>query len=87
MEKEVWKYEIKIIDHQEIIIPFGAKILSFQLQHGVPYMWVLVEPIGEKIIRRFRLAGTGHIIEEGGLQYIGTIKMMDDKLIYHLFEY
>jgi len=87
MKKKVYKYEIGIVDHQEIEMPFGAEILTFQLQQGTPYIWVLLEPSIETIVRRFRLAGTGHIIEEGGLQYIGTVKMLDETIIYHLFEY
>ena len=87
VKKTIWKYQILIEDYQSIDMPFGAEILSFKLQDNVPTIWALVEPTGEMVERRFRLAGTGHHINEGGIKYIGTIKMMDDKIIYHLFEY
>ncbi|KKN90934.1 hypothetical protein LCGC14_0225180 [marine sediment metagenome] len=83
----IWKYSILLKDYQSIEMPFGAKILTFQLQYGVPTIWALVDPTLEKAERRFRLVGTGHDIIKTGLTYIGTIKMMDDKLVYHLFEF
>ena len=86
-EKKVWKYPLLLQDYQVVEMPFGAKILSFQLQNSVPTIWCLVEPTQEKVIRRFRMVGTGHKIEEGGLQYIGTIQITDINLIYHLFEF
>ena len=87
MVKKIWKYTIPIEDYHLIKMPFRTEILSFQLQNGVPTIWVLVDPTRELVSRRFRLAGTGHDIVEGGLKYIGTIKMAYDKQIYHLFEY
>ncbi|KKL56065.1 hypothetical protein LCGC14_2249180 [marine sediment metagenome] len=87
VEKVIWKYNIPVEGYYSIEMPFGAEILSFQLQYGLPTIWVLVEPTSEKVERRFRLVGTGHYIEESGLKYIGTIKMLNDKLVYHLFEY
>jgi len=85
--KVIWKYSLPVKEYHLIKMPFGAKILSFQLQYGNPTIWVLVEPTKEIVERRFKLVGTGHDIVEGGTTYIGTIKMLDDKLVYHLFEY
>ena len=87
VKKTIWKYTIPIKDYHSIEMPFGAEILSFQLQCGVPTIWVLMDTVGEITNRRFRLIGTGHDIVEAGLKYIGTIKMMEEILTYHLFEY
>lgn len=86
-KKVVCKYQIPIEDYHSIEMPFGAEILHFAKQYGVPTLWALVEPSRELIKRRFRLAETGYDIVEDGLKYIGTIKMLGDKFIYHLFEY
>ena len=88
MGKKVWKYTIPISDYHLISMPLGAEILSFQLQYNVPTLWALVDTSKGRIQeRRFKLVETGRNITERGLKYIGTIKMVDDKLIYHLFEY
>jgi len=83
---EVWKYNITITDGFIIRMPKDAHILHFNTQYGNPRIWVLVKPDNEKETRYFRLAGTGHPTNCSVKNYIGTIKMMDDGLIYHLFE-
>jgi len=85
--KKIWKYDIPIHDNFSFLMPSGAKILHFGLQYNLPWIWVLINPSKETTLRRFRLVGTGHTIKEEGLKYIGTIKMAQDRLIYHLFEY
>jgi len=89
MPLEVWKYPIDMKDFHLIDMPLGAQILCFQFQKEVPTIWALVNPSKdiEKVARRFRFAGTGHTIDETGLQYIGTIQMLNGNLVYHLFEY
>lgn len=83
---KVWKYNIPISDLFSIIMPKDAHILHFNTQYGNPRIWVLVNPDNKSETRYFRLAGTGHIINCSIKNHIGTIKMMDDGLIYHLFE-
>ena len=68
----------------------GAEILHFGVQNGGTNIWVLVDPdISEREIRRFRLAGTGHPIEPDPgwvTAYIGTVSLLEDILVLHLFE-
>ena len=83
----IWKFPIPITDHFEITMPEGSQVLSFQTQKGEPYIWVLVDPSQLPGSKKFRLAGTGHMIEEeGGYKYIGSTQMMGGDLIWHLFE-
>ncbi len=82
----IWKYELPIVDHPVIYMPRGAKVLSVQMQRGVPCIWaeVLSSMPGEE--RHFRLVGTGHEIR--GLErsrFIGTFQV-DAVLVFHLFE-
>lgn len=84
--KEVWKYNIPINDMFSLVMPKDARILYFNTQYGNPRIWVLVKPDNERKTRYFRLVGTGHLINSPIKNYIGTIKLMDDGLIYHLFE-
>ncbi len=85
--KRVYKYPVKIDDIQSIDLPQGAQILSVQVQDGNPYIWACVNPSEESEPRRFRLYGTGHIIEcENLLRFIGTFQLFGGRLVYHLFE-
>jgi 3-phenylpropionate/cinnamic acid dioxygenase small subunit len=85
----VLKYPIPLEDHFSLTLPRRAKILSFQTQHDQPQVWALVNPEESRIEdRQFRLAGTGHAIEEreDDLHYIGSCQMMGGALVWHLFE-
>ena len=85
--KQVWKYQLQITDNQELKIPNNSDILSFDIQNGIPCIWVLVTPIYRKVVRRFSLYGTGHDIKYGDGKdrvFIGTIQTGPS--VFHLFE-
>lgn len=55
----IYKYPIRIIDKQTIDMPFGANIISLQMQNGTAVMWLdggnfVILPRGsiEKLIGR-----------------------------------
>ncbi len=86
----IWKYSLTERIN-EIDLPIGATVLSFQCQKDIPTIWVLVEPNlvceGEREKRIFEIFGTGQEIEkEGGFKYIGTAQQYKGNLIWHLFE-
>lgn len=71
----IWKYEVPAEDYFELTLPFDAKPLTVQTQHGKPQMWVLLNKDENIYVnRKFRVSGTGHQISESMevLQYIGT---------------
>jgi len=85
----VWKYNIPIKDHFSLLLPENAEILSFGVQNEQPNIWVLVRNVKPLIERKFRFCGTGHEISEyhkEKLKFIGTVMMMNDSLVWHLFE-
>jgi len=86
--KTVWKQPLDITDIQQIYLPEGAEILSCAMQFNLPTIWFLVdaEPKGPLVEHVFRIAGTGHLIEEDRLQYIGTVHDVPLGLVWHLFE-
>ena len=86
---KIFKYPIPIEDYFELELPTGSKILTVQTQYNQPCIWCLVYPDIVPIEKRkFRLVGTGHLMEEGlvSLIYIGTFQLNDGILIFHLFE-
>ena len=88
MTLTIWKYVIKIEDEQELGIPSPAIPLSFQLQDRLPTLWCLVDREKGMVWKKFRLAGTGHLIKNSleELKYIGTVQIWGGRLVYHLFE-
>jgi hypothetical protein len=85
---KIWKYEVEIKDHFEVVMPVLSKPLCVMVQYGTPQMWVQVTPSDQTSIRRFRLAGTGHEINEyeGTHKYIGSFQLANGDLVFHLFE-
>lgn len=85
---KIFKYPVMVIDRQEIQLPTGAQILKVEIQGDdeEAFMWALVDPDAELETRKFRLAGTGHLIEERNLHHIDTFQMLSGRLIWHFFE-
>jgi hypothetical protein len=90
MTLRIFKYHIPVpvTEYFLLEIPDGARVLSVDVQHGVPCLWVLCDPDKSYECRKFRLIGTGDPIRESmdQLRFIGTFQMNDGYLIIHVFE-
>ncbi|MCH8067808.1 MAG: hypothetical protein IID16_00845 [Candidatus Marinimicrobia bacterium] len=89
MEKTIWKYSLEIRGTQTLEIPEGAEILTVQVQDGIAFLWVLVDPDEQKEKRYFEVFETGELIiyEMGlGRNYIGTFQLFSGNLVCHVFE-
>lgn len=86
--RTVWKYEIPGTDRFTLELPKGARLLSIQPQGNQVCLWALVDPAQPKEARLFRLAGTGHPIEElDRLTFVATFQIHGGALVFHVFEY
>lgn len=83
--KTVWKFGFPVDDRFRVSMPAGARILSVQAQRECPCLWALVDSSAEPEVRTFRLAGTGHPVDDG-LTYLGSFQMAGGRLVWHLFE-
>jgi len=99
--KSVWKFEFKIDDNVDIEMPEYAQILhvDVQVQQGpsrnpievhqmeVPCIWARIDTDRPMVKRRFHIAGTGNPLpRDVALEHIGTFKMEQGRLVWHLFE-
>ena len=88
---KVFKYKVGVGDYFTVQLPKGAKVLKAEAQKSDPYalsVWVLVDPNAPLEERRFRLAGTGHPIDESeiNLEYINTFFLFGGDIVFHVFE-
>ena len=85
--KAIWKYPLKIESKQTLEMPgTGPKLLSVQMQAGVPCLWAVVEPNSEqKSVVVIDIVGTGHILEEDDTEryFLGTVQQ--GGLVWHVF--
>ncbi len=92
--KTVWKFPIPTQDGIiDILMPKNAEILHVADQYGQICLWALVDSDAEKVIRKFRIYGTGHplvVNAHTGYNtydtYVGTAMQLDGKLLWHIFE-
>lgn len=83
---EVLKYILTNAEGTEVEMPKRAKIIHFASQHGMPYIWALVNPEAPKEIRKFKVYGTGHEINDKIISHIGTVLVAGGNLVFHAFE-
>ena len=88
----IWKYPLPIeIIHEtnavlDVTMPANAKVLSIQVQGGVPTFWALVDPKAAPELRRFVFHGTGTPIKAIRGEYVGTVQLYAGSLVLHCFE-
>lgn len=86
--KTIYKYQLQITDMQSLKIPANGEILSLQIQHEVPCLWVEVDTNSPDEERNFQFIGTGHPIDPSGAErcFIGNVQLNAGLLVFHLFE-
>ena len=83
--QSIWKYTIPIEGEFHLEIPRDAQILSVQVQHNEPCIWVLVDPKAHTVTTPFRIYGTGHPIKGYPGHFIGTFQTHGGDFVWHLF--
>ena len=83
--KTVFKYPVGVSDKISVFLPAGSKPLRFDWKDGMLCLWARVDrdstaPDKEYV---FRMAGTGHDIEDEFSEYINTAFL--DELVFHFF--
>lgn len=86
--KVIWKYPMSPARQEvRLEVPAGGQLLSFQLQHDEPQLWILVDPDMHLEMRVFKYYRTGQPIEDAHkLAFIDTIQMGEESYVLHLFE-
>ena len=81
--RTIWKFPVPF-PGGDIAMPKGAKILTLQMQQGVPTLWAEVVPDGLNEIHHLVIYGTGHPIHSGSGSYIGTFQ--DPPFVWHVYD-
>lgn len=86
MTKAVWKYPVPVTDYFTIYMPREAKPLAVMMQQGEPHLWALVDPPLAAVERYFRVAGTGHFVDDQIIAHVGSFQLSGGALVFHVFE-
>lgn len=86
--QKIFKYSIKNVEEQELVLPKDYEILSVQVINNLPYIYALVNPhpVQEKVRVTIRIYGTGEPITHERLKYIGTYHIFLGDFVFHIFK-
>lgn len=86
----IWKYDLNafsIPDGSFILeMPEDAEILCVGNQNGHCRLWAKVDPNRGKVARKFFAVSTGNAFPEGADEYIGSVLVVNDSLVWHFYE-
>lgn len=89
--KTIYKYPVPIQEEFTLELPVDHKILSFQEQNGLLYIWCLVNTDSKVFSPTFYLFGTGQDLSDYSyriqsyLSFVGTVQLDKGTLVFHLF--
>ncbi|MEK6881675.1 MAG: hypothetical protein AABY22_18795, partial [Nanoarchaeota archaeon] len=85
----IYKYQIPILNENEIEISGLIKVLSIVEQYENPVLYALVDKEDKKLSRiRVIILGTGHDarkLMDKEWKFISTLKFHDGDLMFHFF--
>lgn len=82
-EKVVYKYKLEILT--DIELPRDAKPLKIMYVGDDAYIWFLLDPTANKIVRQFIVMPTGVEFDATNTQYIDTF-FTKEGFVFHVFE-
>ncbi|MEI9479634.1 MAG: hypothetical protein WCO26_24110 [Deltaproteobacteria bacterium] len=87
MNLKIWRWHLKYLDEQTLVMPGGAQLLSVQIgRGGTPCLWALCDTDSPDESRTILFYGTGNPIPEKPGRYLGTFQLGEGQLVFHVFE-
>lgn len=85
MNKQVWKYELPDLFHEDAVIypPAGAEVVKVRYEGLRLTVWMLVDPAQPQEWRAFQMFGTGWPVPRG---YAHVDTVFEGEFVWHLFE-
>lgn len=88
MINKIFKYELNIVDIQNVSMPNGAKVISAHMQNEKICIWTLVDETASKKEKLIAIIGTGHKIiipiNDFEFYFVGTV-VFSNLLTFHVF--
>jgi hypothetical protein len=81
----IYKFPLKVVDKQTVMLPHKARVLGAAVQGGVLCIWALLDPKEKAAPRPIFIHGTGHEVDHWqSKRFIGTVLMAP--FVWHVFE-
>lgn len=86
MSKCIWKYVLEVTASQEISMPLGAEVIHVASQNEQPAIWVVVDPMAPRVMRRFGVLVTGASFDPANVRFVGTFMLHRGAFVGHVVE-
>lgn len=86
MMEVIYKYHIRNVKEQILMLPIGAKIIHVHHQFKDGMIWAQINPKAKLEERKFELVGTGHDFDPKNKTYLGTIHLDAGNYVFHLYD-
>jgi len=85
--KRILKYELDIIDYQDLVLSENSKILSVENQRDTIVLYAITDGTSPSPCHySIFIFGTGHPADNAiGAQFIGTVSLRNGSLMLHVF--
>ena len=81
----VWKFPLRLIEQQVVLMPLGAEVVFVGVQQKAITLWARCDPTALKVPVHVAICGTGHPCpSEGEGEYVGSV-LQDTGLVWHVF--
>ena len=88
----IWKYRIEVekTGSLNVLLPIDAKVIFVACREPhIMSFWVELDPDRIRVLRKFNVYGTGHLIPEdlNGYSYHHCGSCLDGEFVWHLYEW
>lgn len=81
----IWKFPLEVEEAQYIEMPRGARVLSVDVQGGIPCLWAVVDDQNVKDSVLVITYGTGQPMQMDYTKFIGTYQLYGGSFVGHVF--
>jgi hypothetical protein len=82
---KIYKYPIKLMSENEVLLPVAAEILHIGVQDGILYLWAMFNTeVKQEALRKIYVIGTGFPFNKGNKKHLTTVLM--SRFVWHIFE-
>ncbi len=84
-KKIIYEYEIEAVDHQDVVLPLGAMILSVMERTQRLVLFAMVDPLQPVEPYPVFIHATGEAIHEEAFRFINSVQLSPSAVVLHVF--
>lgn len=85
--QQVWKFPLRLNDDgsSDVEMPADARVIHVGVTGRTICLWAIVSPDAEKVVRQFRVVGTGWPMSKVGRHLGSVVITLETTYVWHVF--